>query len=145
MIKSMDRAEWDRAIAHANARGESMASFAARAFRQMRERDTAGPMFTPPAERPAGQPEAIGFALPIESVGELAALMQGQAAMATAAGLRLPEAHARDALALARASVGEALRAVRGSRPRGQQPEALRLANERKREAAAARRLAGRA
>jgi hypothetical protein len=150
MIKSMDRAEWDRCAAHAKARNESMASFATRAFRQMRELDVLKPIYSPPAERQAGQPSAVaalgqpsGAALPvplmIESVGELAALMHGAAAMATAAGLKLPEAHARDALALARASVGEALRAARGNRPQGVQPEALRLANERRRQAAAAR------
>lgn len=153
MIKNMERAEWDKAAAHAKARGESMASFAARAFRQMREREASAPMVYMPDHRDAGQPSAgaalgqpSGAALPlpliIESVGELAALMHGAAAMATAAGVKLPEGHARDALALARASVGEALRAARGSRPKGEQPEALRLANERKAEAARVRRLA---
>lgn len=156
MIKNMDETEWEASRRHCEARAESMASFAARAFRQMRERDAAGPQYAPPAERGAGQPSAprggaalgqpsapaLPVPLMIESVGDLAALMHGAAAMATAAGVKLPQQHAREALALAHAAVAGAKRAaVRGNRPRGQQPEALRLHNERRKQASEARRL----
>lgn len=142
IIKGMDEAEWQRARDHTTARGESMASFAARAFRQMREADLAGPQYQPPApgipapvsprEYPAAQAPA---ALTIGTVAELAALMHGVAAMANAAGVRVPESHARQAIHLARAAFGE----VRQAQPRRPQPEALRLANERRQAAAKAR------
>jgi hypothetical protein len=139
LIKGMDEQEWNRALVHCRGRGENMASFATRAFRQMRERDEAGPRYIPPPPvQPARAAPGVSpaLALPvvpvIETAGDLAALMVGLAEVARAAGVPVPEKQAREALTLAKLAVGAALKGARTSKRAGKLPEALRLANERR-------------
>lgn len=113
MIKGMDTRAWDAALEHCRARDESMAGFAARAFRQMIERDRGAPLFTMPDERPPRAAALPAAPVPVETAADLAALMQGMAAMATASGQPVPKDFRREASALGR----DSLRIARGKAP----------------------------
>ena len=121
MIKAMDVTEWDAALAHCGPRAESMASFAARAFRQLREREASVPMVMLPDERQAGQPVRAAIEgsparpVPIETAAELAALIEAVAAMATASARPVPRDFMREASAACR----DAVRVARGKAPLG--------------------------
>jgi len=112
-IKAMDEAAWNAAIEHCRARDEKMSDFAARAFRQMIERDRAAPMLLPPDERAALAALPAREPVPVGTAAELAALMQGVAALASASGRPVP----RDVLREASGAARDALRAARGKPP----------------------------
>lgn len=112
-IKSVPVETRKLAVACAAKAGENMAEWLARAVRNQAKLE-AGERVIPPS-RPVtnGAMVPVPFAMPVD-LGELAELMTAAQAVAEAAGVPIPKATARHALALTTAQ----LRAARGLPPK---------------------------
>jgi hypothetical protein len=115
-IKSVPVETRKLAIACASRQGQTMAEWLTRAVRNQAHLE-AGERVLPPAPRPAGAltvPGAPWAPVAVPELGALADLMQAARAIAEAAGVPIPKATARHALALTTAQ----LRAARGLPPK---------------------------